>query len=129
MSDRQEPERQAPKPPPASFLGLVEMFVSQAYMGMGGVQDPKTGKPLIELDFAKHAIDMLEVLENKTKGNLTAPERNYLENVLYELRMRFVRVSQNPPEVDATPDKADAPEPEPAESGETAPEPGEKDDG
>jgi hypothetical protein len=42
------------------------------------------------LDAARHVIDLLAMLEEKTRGNLTAAERQFLEQVLYELRMRFV---------------------------------------
>jgi hypothetical protein len=100
---------------------IVSIFVNQAYMGLGAMSDDD-GDPIIELPLAKHAIDLLGVLEEKTKGNLTAPERNYLENTLYEVRMRYLRVSQNPPQKKPKPDTSDQtagtdapPEPTPQE--------------
>ena len=90
-----------------NFGMIVSIFVNQAYMGLGAMADDD-GDPIVELPLAKHAIDLLGVLEEKTKGNLTAPERNYLENTLYELRMRYLRVSQNPPQK--------KPKPEPSET-------------
>jgi hypothetical protein len=98
--------------PRADFLSLVEMFVHQAYLGLGAATDSETGKPILELPVARHAIDMLGVLEEKTKGNLTAPERNYLENVLYQLRMTFLRVESAPREEE----RPEAPRPSPADS-------------
>ena len=83
--------------PPATFETLVGFFVQQAYMGLGTIRNPDTDEPLIDLPFAKHMIDLLGVIEEKTRGNLTAPERNYMENTLYSLRMTFVRVKENPP--------------------------------
>ena len=83
--------------PPATFETLIGFFVQQAYMGLGTIRNPDTDEPLIDLPFAKHMIDLLGVIEEKTRGNLTAPERNYMENTLYSLRMTYVRVKENPP--------------------------------
>jgi len=99
-------ERTMSERPPANFETIVTIFVNQAYMGLGALKDEE-GDPIIELPLAKHAIDLLGVLEEKTKGNLTAPERNFLENTLYEVRMRYLRIAQNPPQ------KKPKPEPSP----------------
>jgi hypothetical protein len=57
--------------------------------------DPHTGQaPEPNLDAAGHLIDILALLEQKTRGNLTAEERSVLEQVLYELRLRYVEVER-----------------------------------
>ncbi|HEV7300510.1 MAG TPA: DUF1844 domain-containing protein [Tepidisphaeraceae bacterium] len=77
--------------PPASFATLVQTALTQAlfYMGELGSQGPEG----INLDMAKHQIDTLAVLEDKTKGNLTADEQRVLDAALYETRMRYVSVA------------------------------------
>lgn len=108
MADDTAPttDEQRAQLPPVSFAGhIAELaFTAQAYMG--GMQDPESKQPMIELGMAKRAIDTLEMLQEKTKGNLEAPERNYLENMLYDLRMTYVRVANRPP----APDVEEAPE-------------------
>lgn len=93
---------------PPNFETLVTIFVHQAYLALGALKD-EDGDPIIELPLAKRAIDLLEVLEEKTKGNLTAPERNFLENNLYEVRMHYVRVAQNPPKKKPKAEKTENP--------------------
>jgi hypothetical protein len=83
----------------ANFNALIDFLASQAYIGLGAVNHPQTEKPVLDLVYAKHAIDLLTVIEQKTGGNLTAPEKSYMENILYQLRMTFVRL-QNAPVVD-----------------------------
>jgi len=79
--------------PPASFMGLVNMLVLQALMYMGRLQDQndKESKIPVNLDLAKHYIDMLEILEEKTKGNLTDEESKALSLTLHEIRMQYVQ--------------------------------------
>ena len=76
--------------PPASFAALVQMLATQAAIFMTDQHDPETGQSLRNLDLAKHNIDLLRVLEEKTKGNLTEDEKHLLETVLYELLMAYV---------------------------------------
>jgi len=80
--------------PPASFATLVNSLGAQALLALGGYEDRKTKRRLVDLDLAKHHIDSLVVLEEKTKGNLTDEERQLLDNVLYEARMQFVQFAQ-----------------------------------
>ncbi|HEY6988619.1 MAG TPA: DUF1844 domain-containing protein [Bryobacteraceae bacterium] len=81
--------------PPASFMFLVESILMQTQMHLGlmhfGEKDEKT-EP--NLTLARHSIDLLGVLQEKTKGNLTAEEQRLIENGLTELRFRFVQVSE-----------------------------------
>lgn len=76
--------------PPATFIGLVQVFATQAMLGLGDIENPITGKKEKDLDMAKYNIDMLQVLEEKTQGNLDIQEKNLLSQVLYDLRMRYV---------------------------------------
>lgn len=83
-------------PPPATLMLLVTTLATQA-MGAMGLMPDEQGKPLpVHLDFARHFIDMLAVLEDKTKGNLSDEEKNYLADALHQLRIAFVAVSKNP---------------------------------
>jgi len=80
--------------PPASFETLVQTLAAQAMMGLGGYEDPQTHRRLVDLDLAKHMIDTLRILEEKTRGNATEEERKLLDRTVYDLRMLFVDISQ-----------------------------------
>jgi hypothetical protein len=84
--------RSARELPPAGFDTLVSTLASQAIMYMGGYTDPRTGQPMISLDTARYQIDLLGVLEDKTKNNLSDEEQATLASTLYELRMRYVEL-------------------------------------
>jgi len=76
--------------PPVSFENLILNFYNLAMMSFG-VRDPESGKIIRNLPMAKHNIDTLGMLQEKTKGNLSVPESNLLENLLYDLRMNYLR--------------------------------------
>jgi hypothetical protein len=77
-----------------SFTAFIVSLASSAAMHFGDIPDPDGGRrPEPNLEGARQMIDILALLEQKTKGNLTAEERQVLEQVLYELRLRFVEVS------------------------------------
>ncbi|MHC4949107.1 MAG: DUF1844 domain-containing protein [Planctomycetota bacterium] len=80
--------------PEAEFKTLIGVLASQAIMGLGAMADPNTGRVLIDLEGAQLSIDLLAVLEEKTKGNLSEEEAGELRQVLAELRSRFVQVTQ-----------------------------------
>jgi hypothetical protein len=80
--------------PPPSFPLLIATFASQASVAFGHVPNPIDGKTEVRLDLAKHAIDMLAVIEEKTMGNLTQQEASMLENVLHQLRVAYVEASK-----------------------------------
>lgn len=90
------PPAEGPKPaPPVDFATLVQSFFVTALYHLGLAADPETGRPgERNLPAARQNIDILEVLQAKTAGNLDAEERQLLESVLYELRMRFVEASK-----------------------------------
>lgn len=87
----QEPEGEFP---PADFLELIRMLVSQALLYLGAMPDPETGRRLVSLEMAQFNIDLLAVLEAKTKGNLDEKEKNYLTRVLHELRLQYVEIAK-----------------------------------
>lgn len=78
--------------PPASFATLVQTLVTQAMFYLGGIAT-RGGEPVVDLDVAKHQIDLLGVLEEKTKGNLSPDEQKLLDAALYESRMRYISVA------------------------------------
>jgi len=78
--------------PPASFSTLMQSLVTQVLFYLGELT-ARGAEPAVNLDMAKHQIDMLSVLEEKTKGNLTPEEKALLDAALYETRMRYVNVA------------------------------------
>lgn len=81
--------------PPASFEFLVFSMRAQAEMQLGLFhfgEDQERPQP--DLPMARHTIDMLAVLQEKTKGNLSLEEQRLIENSLTELRFRFVQASE-----------------------------------
>ncbi len=85
--------------PKGNFAALVSMLTTQALFALGLLQVKGQDKKEPDLQLAKYNIDMLETLEAKTKGNLTEPEENVLNNTLNELRMGYVQIAdQAPPE-------------------------------
>jgi uncharacterized protein DUF1844 len=77
-----------------SFTAFVVSLASSAAIHFGDLPDPSTGQVAdVNLDGAAQMIDILTLLEEKTRGNLTLEERQVLEQVLYELRMRFIDAS------------------------------------
>ena len=86
------PPREGTLPKP-TFVYLVSGLVSQVLIGLGHATNPITSKQEKNLDDAKFAIDTLQLLHDKTKGNLTEDEKKYLDSMLYDLRMRFLETS------------------------------------
>ncbi len=80
--------------PPASFSTLVSSMMTQVIFALGGMQDPQSKERYVDLEVAKHHIDTLSVLEEKTSGNLSDDEKNLLDRALYETRMQYVQVAQ-----------------------------------
>lgn len=80
--------------PEASFKTLMSVLASQALMGLGTIQDPESKGIVIDLEGSRFSIDLLDVLEEKTKGNLTDEETQEFSHLLAELRARYVHVSR-----------------------------------
>src|SRR3954469_14613878 len=82
--------------PPATFELLLTTLATEALVAMGQVPHPATGKPQAHRNQAKYLIDTIDVLHEKTKGNLAADEQELLESMLHQLRMLFIQTE--PPE-------------------------------
>lgn len=79
--------------PEASFETLVSTMATQAMFAMGVIPDPRTGQRVQHLDLARHHIDMLTVIDEKTRGNLSEEETKLLSQTLYELRNNYIALS------------------------------------
>jgi len=79
--------------PKGDFAALVSMLVTQAIFALGVLKVEGQEKKEADLEMAKYNIDMLETLEEKTKGNLTEQEKKVLESTLSQVRMTYVKVA------------------------------------
>ena len=79
--------------PPANFLTLVQSYRVQSLYCLGMLKLPGAEQGEVNLDAAKHNIDMLQVLEDKTKGNLSEEEKQFLGQVMHEVRMAYVQMA------------------------------------
>jgi hypothetical protein len=79
--------------PHGDFAALISMLVTQAFFAMGALkfEDQQDKEP--DLELAKYNIDMLETLQEKTKGNLTPQEETVLKNTLAQVRMAYVKIA------------------------------------
>jgi len=95
---REEPRTgRDPLDDPASFISLIMSLASNAAASLGMMPHPVTGETGVDLKTAKHWIDVLGMLEQKTKGNLDPQEEQMLEGLLADLRMQYVSFSGSPP--------------------------------
>jgi len=74
--------------------GLFIMLASSALVNLGEAADPATGERVLDLEQAKEAIDLLSLLRTKTAGNRTEQETHLLEEMLYDLQLRFVNAAR-----------------------------------
>lgn len=79
------------KAPPATFEFLAQTLFTQALMAFGKIPNPITKESLKNLETARHFIDMLEMLDKKTAGNLDKDEQRLLEEILHQLRMTYMQ--------------------------------------
>ena len=93
----QSTEQDRPKLPPVDFSAFIAELGTTAFAYLGGLQNPEPNEVFVDLEMAKRTIDTIDLLKEKTKGNLTAPERVLLDNTLYNLRMTYIRIANNPP--------------------------------
>jgi len=92
--DEKQQEQQARGPlPEGNLAALISMLATQALFSLGLLQIKGQEERKPDLELAKYNIDMLQVLEEKTKGNLTKQEETVLTNTLNELRMGYVKVA------------------------------------
>jgi hypothetical protein len=106
------------------FIEFVMMHAQNAALFLGQIPNPKTGEPEINLDLARMFIDQLEMIQEKTRGNLTNEETMVLRNTLSNLQMAFVEASgAAQPQRAAQPEGRQAAPPQPADQpGSRAPE-------
>ncbi len=91
---KEEQEQVKKQMPAADFSGLVSMLTTQAFFALGRIRTEQDKDQPADLQLAKYNIDMLEVIEQKSKGNLTEEEEKLLSGALHQLRMSFVKISQ-----------------------------------
>ena len=95
-SQEKDAESQEPLPPlpEMNFATFVASLNASALLQLGAIDDPTSGTKNKNLPMAKQTIDILSMLQEKTVGNLSEEEGNLLKNVLYDLRMMYVREKQ-----------------------------------
>jgi hypothetical protein len=102
------------------FIQLVMMFQTAAMQQMGKLQNPITKKVERNLDQVRFSIDMLEMIQNRTRNNLSENEQKFLEHTLYELRMNYLdevkKEEQKKAEKESTPKKEEKDQSEPGQT-------------
>lgn len=95
-AEKPETEKQEDIPlPEINFATFILSMSGSVMLHIGEVPNPETGQTEKNLALAKQSIDILEMLKEKTKGNLTSDEEKLFDNALYDLRMRFVKASKS----------------------------------
>jgi hypothetical protein len=80
--------------PEVNFPTFVLSLNASALVHLGAIEDPASGQKAKNLPMAKQTIDILSMLEEKTRGNLTQDEENIIRNILYDLRIMYVKESR-----------------------------------
>ncbi len=80
--------------PEVTFTAFIMSLNTSALYHLGEIPDPVTGQTAQDLVLVKHTIDTLDLLEKKTKGNLTEDEKHILEKFTYDLKMRYVQAAK-----------------------------------
>ena len=91
-TDQTETQSRPPLPE-VNFATFVVSLSTEVLFHLGEIPHPMSGEKQKDLELAKHAIDTLAMLQEKTQGNLSEEEQKLLEGMLYDLRMAFIRVS------------------------------------
>jgi hypothetical protein len=91
--------------PEASFMEVVQMLAMQAVIGLGGMQTPDGRTIPPDINVAKHHIDLLEILQTKTEGNLDETESAAVTAMLHDLRLSFVNVASGQPGMEEAPEE------------------------
>lgn len=92
-AEEEEEEQSGPPLPEASFGSFIATLQLQTLVALGEVPNPATQKADRDLQQAKYLIDILGIMQDKTKGNLSDDEKRALDAILYDVRMRFVNAS------------------------------------
>ena len=80
--------------PEVNFQSLIFSLSSSALFHLGEIADPQTGQKQKDLPLAKHSIDTIALLKEKTKGNLEDEEQKFIDNILTDLRWRYVKATE-----------------------------------
>ncbi|NTV33389.1 MAG: DUF1844 domain-containing protein [Deltaproteobacteria bacterium] len=80
--------------PEVNFNSLIFSLSSSALINLGEIADPNTGQKQRDLPLAKHTIDTIAMLQDKTKGNLNPEEKRFLDTILADLRWRYVKTAE-----------------------------------
>ena len=91
VEEKQKERTETPPLPEVSFTSLIFSLSSSAFFHLGEVADPETGERKKDLPLAKNAIDTINLLNEKTKGNLTEEEQKFIDTVLSDLKWRYVK--------------------------------------
>ncbi|HEN20675.1 MAG TPA: DUF1844 domain-containing protein [Desulfobacteraceae bacterium] len=83
-----------PPLPEVNFNSLIFSLSSSAFFHLGEIADPQTGKKEKDLPLAKHAIDTIDLLKQKTEGNLTEDEQKFINSILDDLKWRYVKAAK-----------------------------------
>jgi len=106
VTDRRRRDTTDPPPPPEAaappfeaasertLIGLFMMLASEALIALGDAPDPVTGQRQRELSHASSVIELLTLLREKTEGNRTAQETRALDDLIYDLQMRYVEATK-----------------------------------
>ena len=87
-------EKERPPLPEVDFTSLILTLSSTALFNLGEIADPRTNEKTKDLSIAKHSIDIIVMLKDKTKGNLSENEQKFIENVLTDMRWRYVKAAK-----------------------------------
>jgi len=80
--------------PEVNFNSLIFSLSSSALINLGEIADPATGQKQKDLPLAKHTIDTIAMLKDKTKGNLDPEEQRFMDTILADLRWRYVKMAE-----------------------------------
>ena len=93
--DREEKKEKGAAPlPEVNFSSFILSLSSSTLLHLGEIADPQSGEKKKDMALAKQSIDIISLLKDKTKGNLTQEEEKLLDHLLYDLRMRFVKAGE-----------------------------------
>ena len=92
------PASETTGPAESEFLGFISTLAMQAMIAMGEIAHPQTGQLEPDPPQARYLIDIVQMLSDKSKGNLSPEETQELKTLLYELRLKFVKKSKEVPQ-------------------------------
>jgi hypothetical protein len=93
---KEEPKEEAERAPlpEVNFNSLIFSLSSSALLHLGEIADPQSGEKKKDIALAKHTIDTIAMLKEKTQGNLTGEEEKFLDSILTDLRWRYVKAAE-----------------------------------